>query len=90
MLCTKCKKEIPQNSVFCSFCGEKQSQKTIPEDSLDLLASLFAEEGEDEPKQEAMEQSELEKKNQTSLRYFLPRKRSFPMFLNHIQKWNER
>lgn len=27
MLCIKCKKEIPANAVYCSFCGKKQATK---------------------------------------------------------------
>jgi hypothetical protein len=33
MICIKCQKEIPENSVFCMFCGYKQtepSQENIP------------------------------------------------------------
>ncbi|MBR5223280.1 MAG: site-specific integrase [Clostridia bacterium] len=28
MLCRKCKKEIPESSLYCNFCGAKQTTKT--------------------------------------------------------------
>ncbi len=29
MFCTNCGKEIPDNSNFCKFCGNKPSKKTV-------------------------------------------------------------
>ena len=31
MLCRKCKKEIPDNSIYCNFCGTKQTDERYKE-----------------------------------------------------------
>ena len=64
MFCIKCKKEIPENSAFCAFCGEKQKKNDIPDSSIDLPASFF-DEGEESVDNEG--DSNMEKTDQEIL-----------------------
>ena len=41
MICKNCKKEIPDNSLFCEFCGEKvvQSENNYSEKNIKICLS---------------------------------------------------
>ena len=37
MKCIKCNHDIPEDSIFCQFCGEKFEKETIKEQSNETL-----------------------------------------------------